>query len=70
MPKLNAAQKFSVQQQILKHSHAKLLAAAKAGASALDTLMGDSDLDGDDSPEFQACVALNRAIDYAEAKVR
>ena len=70
MPKLNAAQKFSVQQQILRRSHAKLLAAAKLGASALDTLMGDSDLDDDESPEFKACQALNKAVDYAEAKVR
>ncbi|MEQ1517541.1 MAG: hypothetical protein ABL931_13745 [Usitatibacteraceae bacterium] len=70
MPKINAAQKFSVQQQILRRSHAKLLAAAKLGASALDTLMGDSDIDDDDSPEFKACQALNKAVDYAEKKVR
>src|SRR5687767_8303271 len=44
----------------------KLLAAAKLGASALDTMMGDSDLEDDDSPEFKACQALNRAIDFAE----
>lgn len=50
----------------LKKSHAKLLKAAKAGASAIDALMGDSDLDDDDSPEFKACVALNRAIEFAE----
>lgn len=51
----------------LKKSHAKLLKAAKAGASALDALMGDSDLDDDDSPEFKACVALNKAVDFAQA---
>lgn len=50
----------------LKKSHAKLLKAAKAGASAIDTLLGDSDLDDDTSPEFKACVALNRAIEFAE----
>ena len=50
----------------LKKSHAKLLKAAKAGASALDALVGDSDLDDDTSPEFKACVALNRAIEFAE----
>ncbi len=54
----------------LKKSHAKLLKAAKAGASALDALMGDSDLDDDDSPEFKACQALNRAIDFAELEAR
>lgn len=26
----------------------------------------DSDLDDDDSPEFKACIALNRAIEFAE----
>lgn len=52
----------------LKKSHAKLLKAAKAGASALDALMGDSDLDDDKSPEFKACQALNRAVDFAQAK--
>lgn len=54
----------------LKKSHAKLLRAAKLGASALDTLMGDSDLDDDQSPEFKACVALNRAIDFAKTRKR
>lgn len=52
----------------LKKSHAKLLKAAKLGASALDDMMGDSDLDDDDSPEFKACQALNRAIDFATGK--
>jgi hypothetical protein len=52
----------------LKKSHAKLLKAAKLGASALDDMMGDSDLDDDDSPEFKACQALNRAIDFATRK--
>lgn len=70
MTKPNAAQKFAAQQQVLRRSHAKLLAAAKLGASALDTLMGDTDLDDDDSPEFKACQALNKAVDYAERKVR
>lgn len=67
---MNAAQKFAAQQRTLHKSHAKLLAAAKLGASALDTLMGDSDLDDDDSPEFKACQALNKAIDFAAAKVK
>lgn len=70
MPKLNSAQKFAAQQKVLHRSHAKLLAAAKLGASALDTLIGDSDLDDDESPEFKACQALNKAVDYAERKVR
>lgn len=52
----------------LKMSHAKLLKAAKLGASALDAMMGDSDLDDDDSPEFKACQALNRAVDFATSK--
>lgn len=52
----------------LKTSHAKLLKAAKLGASALDVLMGDSDIDDDDSQEFQACLALNKAIDFAEGR--
>ena len=30
--------------------------------SALDMLMGDTDLGGDDSPEFKACQAANKAI--------
>lgn len=60
----------SEQIEHLKKSHAKLLRAARLGASALDTLMGDSDLDGDDSPEFKACVALNKAVDFAKAKPR
>ena len=60
---------MSAELALLRRSHAKLLAAAKLGASALDTLMGDSDLDDDDSPEFKACQALNNAIDYAERKV-
>jgi len=70
MTKPNAAQKFSAQQKVLHRSHAQLLAAAKLGAAALDALMGDSDLDDDDSPEFKACQALNKAVDCAEKKVR
>ena len=54
----------------LQKVNAKLLRAAKAGASALDTLMGDSDLDDDQSPEFKACLALNRAVDFAKRKPR
>lgn len=41
------------------HIRAKLLDAARLGASALDDLM---------SPEFEACQALNRAIDAATRK--
>ena len=59
---------MSAELAYLKRSHAQLLAAARLGASALDDLMGDSDLDDDDSPEFKACQALNKAIDYAERK--
>ncbi len=47
----------------LKADKRKLLLAGKAAASALDTLMGDSDLDDDKSPEFKACQRLNRVID-------
>lgn len=60
---------MSAELALPRRSHAKLLAAAKLGASALDTLMGDSDLDDDDSPELKACQALNKAIDYAARKV-
>lgn len=41
----------------------KLVKAGKAAASALDTLMCDSDLDDDQSPEFKACQKLNRVLD-------
>ena len=41
----------------------KLVKACKDAASALDTLMGDSDLDDDQSPEFKACQKLNRVLD-------
>lgn len=68
--KKSPARKFADQQKILHKSHAQLLAAARLGASALDTMMGDSDLDDDDSPEFKACRELNKAIEYAETKVR
>lgn len=43
-----------------------LLTAAKAARSALDRLMGDTDLEGDDSPEFVAMQMLSAAIDAAE----
>lgn len=39
-----------------------LLAAAKLARSALDSLMGDSDPEGDDSPEMRAMQALSEAI--------
>lgn len=39
-----------------------LLAAAVAARSALDKLMGDSDLASDDTAEMRACKALSAAI--------
>lgn len=68
--KLSAAQKFAAEQKTLRKSHANLLAAGREALSALDTLMGDSDLPEDDSPEFLACQKLAKAIDFAETKVR
>ncbi len=53
----------------LKAEKRKLVKAAKAAASALDVLMGDSDLDDDDSPEFKACQRMNRVLDEVTAKV-
>jgi hypothetical protein len=47
----------------LKADKAKLVKAGKAAASALDALMGDSDLDDDHSPEFKACQRMNRVLD-------
>jgi hypothetical protein len=47
----------------LKAEKRRLVRAGKDAASALDSLMGDSDLDDDDSPEFKACQKLNRVID-------
>lgn len=47
----------------LRADKKKLIAAGKAAASALDALMGDSDLDDDQSPEFKACQKLNRVLD-------
>ena len=41
----------------------KLVKAGKAAASALDTLMGDSDLEYDQSPEFKACQRMNKVLD-------
>lgn len=53
----------------LKAEKRKLVNAGKAAASALDALMGDSDLDDDDSPEFKACQRMNRVLDEVTAKV-
>lgn len=47
----------------LEEDKRKLFKAGKAAASALDTLMGDSDLDDDTSPEFKACQRMNRVLD-------
>lgn len=47
------------------NAHAALLEACEAAHSALDRLMGDSDLPDDDSPEMQACLALRAAIALA-----
>ncbi len=47
----------------LEDDKKKLIKAGKAAASALDTLMGDSDLDDDQSPEFKACQRMNRVLD-------
>ena len=41
----------------------RLIKAGKAAASALDALMGDSDLDNDQSPEFKACQRMNKVLD-------
>lgn len=41
----------------------KLVKAGKAAASALEALMGDSDLDDDQSPEFKACQRMNKVLD-------
>ena len=46
----------------------KLVKAGKAAASALDTLMGDSDLDDDHSPEFKACQRMNKVLDEVQTK--
>jgi hypothetical protein len=48
-----------------KPSYDELLEALRACASALDSLMGDSDLDGDDSPEFLACQKANKLLKRA-----
>ncbi len=44
-----------------------LLEAARKARSAIDALMGDTDLDGDESQEFLAMQALSAAIAKAEA---
>ncbi|MFM9943419.1 MAG: hypothetical protein ACKVP7_28475 [Hyphomicrobiaceae bacterium] len=49
--------------QRLEDDKKKLVKAGKAAASALDTLMGDSDLDDDQSPEFKACQRMNKVLD-------
>lgn len=36
---------------------------AKNARSIIDELMGDSDLDGDDSPEFKICQRLSFALE-------
>lgn len=38
-----------------KPTYEELVVALRECVSALDILMGDSDLDDDDSPEFAAC---------------
>lgn len=45
-----------------------MLKALKECRTALDLLMGDTDLDGDDSLEFNAFCKANAAIDKAEGK--
>lgn len=50
----------------LQATNAKLLEALKAGRSALDKLMGDSDIEGDGSEEFLACQKISAAIAEAE----
>lgn len=52
----------------LQATNAKLLGALKAGRSALDKLMGDSDIEGDDSEEFLACQKISAAIAEAEGR--
>ena len=47
----------------LESDKKKLVKAGKAAASALDALMGDSDLDDDQSPEFKACQRMNKVLD-------
>lgn len=54
--------------RLLEADRKKLIAAGKAAASALDALMGDSDIDGDDSPEFKACQRMNRVLDEVSPK--
>lgn len=54
----------------LKAERKKLIKAGKDAASALDTLMGDSDFDDDQSPEFKACQRLNRVLDAASKSAR
>jgi hypothetical protein len=46
----------------LAAQNASLRAAGEQALSALDRLMGDSDLPDDDSPEMQACQALSTAL--------
>ncbi len=53
----------------LESRNAALVKAARMGHSALDRLMGDSDLSEDDSYEMQACQALAAALAAAEAAV-
>lgn len=48
--------------RLLEADRKKLIAAGRSAASALDTLMGDSDLDDDDSPEFKACQRMNKVL--------
>ena len=49
-----------------------LLSAARNARSAMDEVLGDTDLEGDDSPLFVAChelsKVLNRIDDAAAAK--
>lgn len=54
--------------RLLEADKKKLISAGKAAASALDAMMGDSDLDDDDSPEFKACQRMNRVLDEVSPK--
>ncbi len=53
----------------LEDDKKKLVKAGKAAASALDTLMGDSDMDDDQSPEFKACQRMNKVLDAVSKPV-